>query len=211
MKIYWIIILSALMDCGSNNKKSQDYFTGQLVYTYTYSSDQLNTDSLKLVKPWKSGFRYDLENYQSKFIGKDTFTYFYSGKFNKCLSMQNGILDTTCEDYGIKTDSILSFKVYDSREKISGYECRIVEYQSGLFWNRYYVSKDLKIAPVTYVKHASYNWSFYGEKAQGGLILKLEHRFKKYTMYGIASDIQPFFKGEDALQINENLFSEMCK
>ncbi len=205
-----IIPLIFFISCRGNNEKPKNYFIGQIEYSYNYSSDFFNIDSLKLIKPWKSEFRYDLKNYQSKFIGKDTIAYYYSGNLNKCLSMANGVLDSLCEDYGIATDSIISFKVYDTNEKILGYECKIIEFQSKLFWNRYYVSKDLILAPATYNRHISYNWSFYGEKTQGGLILKLEHRFKKYTMYGIASGIKPFSHEEGALQINEKLFDDMC-
>lgn len=97
------------ISCRSNNEKPKNYFIGQIEYSYNYSSDFFNIDSLKLIKPWKSEFRYDLKNYQSKFIGKDTITYYYSGNLNKCLSMANGVLDSLCEDYGIATDSIISF------------------------------------------------------------------------------------------------------
>ena len=101
--------------------------------------------------------------------------------------------------------------MYDTEEKILGYPCKIIEYQTKVFWNRYYVATDFKIAPGTYKNHLSYNWSFYGEKSEGGLILKLEHRFKKYTMKGIAIEVKERGENFKALQIDEKLFSENCK
>ncbi len=208
MKIYCGILVFILMSCTGN--KEADFFIGQVNYSYQYESDQLNTDSLRSEKPWESKFRYGLENYQSRFIGKDTFTYFYSGNLNKCLSMQHGILDSLCEDYGKDTDSVMAFKIYDTDEKVLGYACKVLEYQSKLFRTKYYVSKNLKIAPATYKKHRAYNWSFYGEKAGGGLILKIEHWFNKYYMYGIATSVKPFQDKTGALEIDENLFHKMC-
>lgn len=210
VRTYPIILMLLLVNCERNKEQAHVYFTGEIEYSYSYSSDNLNTDSLKLNKPWKSEFRYDLENYQSKFTGTDTFTYFYSGKLNRCLSMKNGIPDSLCEDYGIDTDSVISFKVYDTNEKVVGYECRIIEYQSKLFRTKYYVSKDLRIAPGTYEKHKSYNWSFYGRKAEGGLIMKIEHRFKNYTMYGTATSVTAFSDKQAAWQIDAKLFDKMC-
>ena len=69
-------------------------------------------------------------------------------------------------------------------------ECRLLEIQKSNSWVKYYVSKEQKIAPATYQHHRSYNWDVYGEKAGGGLILRSEHRFKMFTMMGIATDVK---------------------
>jgi len=53
----------------------------------------------------------------------------------------------------------------------------ILEIQGKYFFTRYYVSRDVKTSPFTWQKHKAYNWSFYGDVAEGGLILKLKHRF----------------------------------
>ncbi|MES2863986.1 MAG: hypothetical protein V4666_07700 [Bacteroidota bacterium] len=208
-----LLLLLALSILGCKSHKSTDntkYFTGSVEYQYSYESNKVNTDSLRRTKPFKSFFRYDTNDYQSQFIGKDTYTYFYSGKLNKCISETNSKKDYECEDYSSLTDSIISFKVYDTDEKILGHRCKIVEYQTKYFWNRYYVSRDLKISPHTYQKHLAYNWSFYGDKANGGLILKLEHRFKNYTMKGIAVGIKEFDKTFKGNEISEKLFEEIC-
>ncbi len=202
-----LFCLIFFLRCGGSKGK---YFTGTLEYAYSYESSILNADSLAQVKFAKSIFRYDLNDYQSQFISKDTFTYFYSGSLNKCLSETNSRRDYECEDYAAPTDSILYFKVYDTDEKVLGHPCRILEFQSKYFWNRYYVSKDLKIAPNTYQKHLAYNWAFYGEKAEGGLILKLEHRFKNYTMKGIVTDLKQYGADFKALEKDAQVLKEIC-
>jgi len=197
---------------GCKNQ-SDRYFSGTVEYAYTYSSDSLDIDSLTKTRPAKSIFRYDTINYQSNFITvrADTGKYYYSGRVNKSLYETNSNQSYQCQDYSAFTDSVLSFKIYDTEEKILGYSCRILEIQKKNSWLQYYVSKELKIAPATYLKHISYNWDFYGEKANGGLILKSEHRFKHFTMHGtaIAVNVKPGnFK---ALGIEENLFPQICK
>jgi hypothetical protein len=110
------------------------------------------------------------------------------------------------------TDSVLSIKDYATTEKIKDYTCRILEMQKKGSWVKYYYTTDLKIAPSTYKKHIAYNWDMYGNKANGGLILKLEHRFKKFSMKGevrrldIANDNN--FK---ALEITADLFTKNCQ
>lgn len=200
---YSLLLLSS---CNESH-----YFMGTIEYQYTYESSTLNADSLTKYKPFKSEFRYDYLNYQSRFFGVDTITYYYSGKLGKCISQINDEEIFQCEDYRIQTDSIISFKVYETEEKIMGYNCRIIEWQGKYFYNIFYVSTDLKIATGTYKDHLSYNWKFYGEKTGGGLILKSEHRFKNYTMKGIVVNI----KGEDdyfkALIVDNKNFEINCK
>ncbi|MBK6544441.1 MAG: hypothetical protein IPG12_04105 [Saprospiraceae bacterium] len=218
MKSIWLILLVSFIACKSlhnfDNKEvpfNTKYFTGIIKYKYTYESNVLNADSLKRIKPNKSLFRYDNNDYQSQFIGKDTLTYFYSGKLNKCLSETNSKKDYDCEDYGMLTDSIIYFKIYNTDETIMGYKCKIIEYQTKYFWNKYYVSRDLKISPNTYIRHLAYNWSFYGTKTNGGLILKLEHRFKNYIMKGEAVEIKKYNDTFIANEIAQNKIEEICQ
>jgi hypothetical protein len=203
--LYAVIALSAC-----KTKSNQSYFTGTIEYTYTYSSNLLNADSLAKAMPAKSRFRYDLENYQSVFYGKDTTTWYYSGRLNKCIGKLSSQPDLTCEDYAAFTDSVLSWKLYDTDEKIMGYACRVLEMQTTHSWVKYYVSREQMIAPGTYRRHRSYNWDVYGEKTGGGLILKSEHRFTNFTMQGIATGIKQYGPDFTALELNQRLFSERC-
>ena len=196
------------ISCSNPGNK---YFTGTIGYAYTYSSDSLNADSLAKTRPFKSSFRYDTVNYQSKFIGADTTTYYYSGQFNRSLSPTDQQGNYECEDYGAFTDSVISYKLVDTEEKILGYSCKILEIQKKNSWLQYYVSNDLRVAPGTYRRHASYNWDYYGEKANGGLILRSEHRFKYFTMKGIATTVAKSNSSFKALEIDEKLFSRYCK
>lgn len=208
---HFLISALLLVYAGCVNKGKEKYFTGTVEYTYTYLSDSLNTDSLKKLRPAKGYFRYDTSNYQSRFTGADTFTYYYSGKLNKCLSKPGSSKKYECEDYGIMTDSVLSVKDYATEEEILGYSCRILELQKKNSWVKYYYTTDLRIASATYKNHKAYNWDVYGTKANGGLILKMEHRFNKFIMSGVADNLS-IEKGDfKALEIEESLFSEICK
>ncbi|MEI2739164.1 MAG: hypothetical protein V9F01_10290 [Chitinophagaceae bacterium] len=208
---FFAILIFLIVHHGCKNKGKEKYFTGTLKYSYTYISDSLNTDSLKKLRPAKGYFRYDTSNYQNRFTGADTFTYYYSGKLNKCLSESGSSKKYECEDYSIMTDSVLSVKDYATEEEIHGYSCRILELQKKNSWVKYYYATDMRIAPATYKNHKAYNWDVYGTKANGGLILKMEHRFKKFTMSGVADSLS-IVKGDfKALEIDEALFSEICK
>lgn len=201
----------AVFCIGCKGAERNNYFTGIIEYEYTYASDSLNVDSLARIRPSIGIIRYDTLNYQSKFIGADTNTNYYSGLLNKNLSKTNHTGNFECEDYGAFTDSIVSFQIIDTDEKILGYSCKILEVQKKNSWLQYYFATDLKIAPLTYNRHASYNWDFYGEKANGGLILKSEHRLRYFTLKGIATSISERDDDFKALEINDSLFAIHCK
>lgn len=207
-KLIWLVIIGSLTGCKNTGN---NYFTGIVGYAYSYSSDSLNADSIAKTRPAKGIFRYDTLNYQSVFIGPDTQVYFYSGIYNKVLYKTGDTGNYECENYGVFTDSILSFKIYDTNEKILGYSCRILEIQKKNSWLQYYVSNDLRIAPSTYNKHVSYNWDFYGEKANGGLILKSEHRLKYFTLKGVATSLSSRDDSFKAFEINDELFNRHCR
>jgi len=67
-----------------------------------------------------------------------------------------------------------------------------------------------KVAPATYQKHKAYNWDVYGEKGGGGLILKMEHRFKYFSMKGTVTMIKDEPGDFKALQLDERKFLEIC-
>lgn len=209
-KSFLIVRLSALLLLTGCKTSGNKYFTGTIEYAYSYSSDSLKIDSLTAARPKKGFFRYDDKDYQSEFTGADTNTYYYSGTLNKCVSESGFQKNYECEDYGVSTDSVLSFKLYDTGEKILGYGCKILEMQKTSSWVKYYISKEIKMSPATYSLHRSYNWDFYGEKSQGGVVLKLEHRFKSFTMSGIATSLKKHDADFKALEIDEHKFTEIC-
>jgi hypothetical protein len=204
-----ILSLWALGACTAC-QQSIGHFTGTVQYAYTYESNELNLDSLTAQKPRMSIFRFDTLNYQSQFIGKDTVTYYYYSPLNKAVSQTGSLHGLECEDYGVATDSVLWVKVYDTEEKIWGQTCKVIEFQTKLCWNRYHVSTNLHIAPATYQKHLAYNWQFYGQQTQGGLILQLEHRFKRYTMKGVATALTPQPQGFVALTLGDSAIQKAC-
>jgi hypothetical protein len=211
-EIYFIAsgcLFFIVTSCGEVEKKK--YFTGIVEYRYSYTSDSLNVDSLVKSRPSAGFFRYDENSYQSKFIGKDTATYYYSGLMNKCIAATGNPLEYSCEDYGVATDSVLAIKIYDTDEKVLGYNCKILEMQKMNSSVNYYVSTELKIAPSTYKAHKAYNWDMYGEKTKGGLILKLEHRFKSFSMSGIAKNIIIIKSGFKAHEISDKDLVSFCK
>lgn len=196
--------------CGCKPQNKNHYFLGTITYSYTYSSDSLNVDSLARERPSKGYFRYDSSDYQSMFIGKDTTAHYYSGELNKAVSeMGRGVYE--CGDYSVASDSVVSVKTYDTDEKILGYSCGIIEIQKSRSWVQYYFAKELKMAPPTYQIHRSFNWNTYGIKTNGGLVLKLEHRFKTFTMTGVATGLSVKDNKFVALEIQDSLFSKICK
>ena len=146
----------------------------------------------------------------SIFIGSDTITYYYKSDINKAVWKNKDKEEFECEDYGIPTDSIITFKIYPTKEKIQGQEVEVLEYQSKYFWTRYYMSKALKISPKTYKDHLAYNMSFYGDKTEGGLILKLEHRFENYSMRGDLLELKRYKPNFIAIEINKNEIINTC-
>ncbi len=206
-----VITLILLLNVyGCNTKNEEAYFSGEVVYSYSYESNTLNTDSLTKERPSQSILRYDMSGYQSQFIGKDTVTYYYSGNLNSCVSQNDSTKEFECEDYGIFTDSVISWKRHPANEKILDQDCDILEIQKKNSFVRYYVSKQNRIAPLTYQKHRSYNWDVYGEKANGGLILRSEHRFKNFTMNGIATSVKNYSVKFKALEMDEKTMTEIC-
>lgn len=205
--IAWILILCSCSETGIRD----NYFNGSITYNYTYESKTMNIDSLYNERPRKAVFRYDSLNYLSRFYGKDTITYYYSGKINKALEEVNGSGNYTCEDYGQLTDSVISIKQYPANETVLGQQCDILEMQKKNSWVKYYVSREIKIAPPTYIHHKAYNMDLYGNKADGGLILKLEHRFKNFTMKGLASEISKKDRHYKAIEISAAVFDNLCK
>jgi hypothetical protein len=102
----------------------------------------LNTDSLGKERPAKGIFRYDLNNYQSQFLGKDTLTYFYSGSLNKAVSITGQGPGYECEDHAMASDSVISWKLFDTDEKIPGQNDSVLEMQKKNSWVKYFVSKE---------------------------------------------------------------------
>lgn len=191
-KTFLLLTGWALAGCRQNNSRDNpSYFTGEIQYHYQYETNLLNNDSLNKARPQKGIFRYDTSGYFSSFEGADTVNYFYSGKYNRAISSKNNIPDSSCEDYGLVTDSVLSWKLYPSEMMIQDQHCDIIEIQKTRSWVRYYVSRKYSIAPAIYIRHRSYNWDFYGSKTNGGLILQLEHRFPSFTMKGFLQKLEP--------------------
>ena len=124
----------------------------------------------------------------------------------KCISQINSTNKFECEDYSVSTDTILSYKEYETNEKILGQKCKIIEWQGKYFYNIFYVSTDMQISQTTYKNHVSYNLKFYGEKSKVILILKSEHRFKNYTMKGIAVSMKEEKNDFTSLNIDTTYF-----
>jgi hypothetical protein len=51
----------------------------------------------------------------------------------------------------------------------------------------------------------------YGKKADGGLILKLEHWFKNFTMKGQAVEIRKKDRQYKSFEIADTVFNNYCK
>ena len=208
-----ILLIFQIFACRQENYEEKfPYFQGEVEYAYTYESEVLDVDSLNENKPHTGVFRYDLDNYKSTFFSQiDTLSYYYLSETNSALAQDNAQIVRECENYGIPTDSIIYFNVYETNEEVMRHSCKVIEYKSKQLWNQYFVSKEIKVSPNTYKDHFAYNMEFYGRESDGGLILKLEHRFKKYTMKGIATRIRIFYKSESALELSAEKIKKLCQ
>lgn len=209
-KQLFVVFTLAFLVAGCKQEKQNNYFIGTVEYYYTYSSDSLNVDSLTRIRPDKGFFRYDSLDYQSKFTGKDTVTYYYSGKINKAVGA-SGSGEYECEDYSVASDSVTAIRVYDTDEKILGYSCGVIEMHKTRSWVQYYFAKELIMAPGTYQKHKAFNWDTYGIKTKGGLVLKVKHQFKNFTMTGVATTIRKSNNNFRALELSDEEVTKICK
>ena len=187
-----------------------DYFQGEIHYKYSYETETKNLGYIISIRPKTGVFKYDLAHYQSNFYGADTMMYYYSAAANRAAHSKNGAFEVHCQDYSQNPDPLVSYKVYETDEKILGQSCKVIEFQSRSSLNKYWVSKEQFLAPATYKDHLAYNWAFYGQQARGGIILKLEHQFQEFTMKGIATKLVPYKNGERAWDISEKAFRLAC-
>lgn len=208
-----LFILISMTFYACNNSKSvrttPKFFHGKITYNYTYESALLELESLTRSKPHTGTMIFEDNNYESSFIGKDTMNYIYSGDINMCYQFDGNGNSLGCENYRLYTDSILSYKLYETSEKVLDQECMILEFQGKYFWNRYYISKETKLNPEVFENNNAYNWSFYGGKSNGGLILKLEHRFKDFTMKGVAVSVQVYTPDMNMIRMDD--FYSQCE
>ena len=116
-----------------------------------------------------------------------------------------------CEDYKMNNDSIYSYEIIETDEKVLGHEVKILEFKSKYATNKFFFSKNYKVAPHNYDKHLAYNWKFYMEKADGGVILKVEHVFKKFTMKGVATQFEVQEINPKLFEIDKNKLKMACR
>jgi hypothetical protein len=196
MRFFFILlsIINALSNCKTTTKNErQDSFEGIIEYAYTYQSDSINIDSLKTNRPSSGQMVYKDSLYKSVFIGfigKNTESYIYDNHTGIAFHLSISSDSIDCEDYTAQNDTVFSYQIIETGEKILGEEVNILEFVSKYATQRFYYSLKHKVAPFNYDKHLAYNWNFYKEKTNGGVLLKVEHIFKKFTMIGIATKIE---------------------
>lgn len=207
-----LVLLSGITSCQQQKAEQSDgFFQGELHYHYSYQSDVHNLAYLKSIRPKISVFRFDSNNYQSTFYGADTISYYYNSHKNVAISSKNMIFEPDCQDYSINPEQRLSSKVYDTDELVMGYPCKVIEFETTNGFYRYHVSTEIFLPPPTYQNHLAYNWAFYGKQAKGGIILRMETRFRDFTMIGEITKIGWYRNGQKAWTISEKLLDQACK
>ena len=180
--------------------EQEAWFSGRIVYSYSYSSSELDADSLALER-WSSGqMIFHGPDYMSRYVGLDTSTYFYSGPTGRCAAYEPG-KQPYCEDYRAPTDSIASISIKPASELVLGRTCDLVELKGRWSDTRYWVSRELRMDPASYALHHAYNWKAYADASKGGIILKVEHRFSRYTMHGTATLIEPIAPSSEFVEL----------
>ena len=170
----------------------------------------MNIDSLKAQRPSKGKMIYKDSMYKSMFFGKDTAIYIYDNNsgISYNFSEKNDSID--CEGYKTNSDTVSRFEIMETNEKILGQKVKILEFDSKYATNRFFYSLTHKVAPFNYDKHLAYNWKFYKEKTNGGVLLKVEHIFKKFTMIGIATKIEAKTVSESEFVIDKTKLKNTC-
>jgi hypothetical protein len=108
------------------------------------------------------------------------------------------------------TDAILNWKIIDTDEKILGEAVKILEFSTSNIVNRYHYSLKHKVAPFNYDKQLAYSWKFHKELTGGGVLLKVEHIFKKFSITGVATKIETRNVADEEFEIDENRLKRHC-
>ena len=207
---FYLVIL--LGSCSTEKKiEKKNAFEGLIEYAYSYQSDSLNIDTLRTQHPSSGMMIYKDSMYKSVFVANHkTETYIYNNAEGIAydLSAEDSI---DCEDYKIQKDSVLRYDIHETDEKILGHEVKILEFDTKYATQRFYFSTKFKVAPYNYDKHLAYNWKFYKEKANGGVLLKVEHIFKKFTMISIATKIEQKEIDPKVFEIDKSKLTTTCR
>ncbi len=211
MKYLLIFFLNVVIFFNCSTVEEFPEFEGFINYQYTYESDSLNVDTLTKYRPTSSEFYYKDSLYFSSFISKTRDSYVVNGKTGFAWYLSSETDTAVCEDYTKRTESIKTFRTLPSKETVLGYDTRILEIEGQNSTTRFWVSTDLKVNPENFAKHQAYNWYFYLQKADGGIILKTEHEFPKFTMNGIATKIIEMSVPDSVFHIPENTVLIPCE
>lgn len=203
MKNLLFIFLTCLVFLNCKTEEVAD-FEGFIKYEYTYESDSLNVDTLKKHRPSLSLFYYKDSLYLSSFIGQSTDMYIVNGKTGVAYYLSGENDTIVCEDYTKQTHQIKNYNLLPSEETVLGYDTRILEIEMEDATTRFWVSTDLKVNPQNFKNHIAYNWFFYLQKADGGIILKMEHEYPTFTMKGLATQIQSMEVPDSKFHLPEN-------
>lgn len=209
-----IFILSLLtlfivlfISCG----QAPSYFEGKIIYQYSYESETLNADSLAENRTASSEFYYQGARYKNSFIGKTIDRYIFNGDTGFSYHESSQTDTILCEDYRLPTDSVINLQIIPTKEKVLGYATQIIEIVGKFSTTKFWVSTTLKTNPDWYKSHQAYNWHFYLEQADGGIILKVEHIFKHFTMHGIATEVKLMDVPEKIFELQKDKILLDCK
>lgn len=210
-EINFFFVFIALHLFGCTAPESQNSFEGIIEYAYSYQGDSVNGDTLDAARATTGKMIYKGSKYKSVFIGKNTESYIYDNDTGLANFISSETDSIDCEDYTVQNDSILFFQIINTDEKILGEKVKILKFSSVYATHRFYFSLKHKVAPSNYDKHEAYNWKFYKEKADGGVLLKVEHIFKKMKMTGIATKLEARPVSAKEFEIDTSKLKAVCR
>lgn len=142
---------------------------------------------------------YIKENkYRSEMNGMMKMTQIYSG--NDTLYSLMGGIDAVLFNLAIENpDSLISYKIEDSKEKIKGLKCKVLKIIADNGTVDYYFNPIIAIASDAYKNHKYGFWKLSLEVTNGALPLKLIADYGDVKIETVAKKITP-------QALNDNLF-----
>lgn len=164
----------------SNNTFSQENnFEGELLYDFHFhdkTGKMSDFDSRRIMGNEQS-YLFKGNKYKSEMNGEMNFTQFYHGGDTLYFSMNNtnAIFYTNSSN---PDDTVISFNIKKEGKIIGAYACDLLEIISDAGITSYYFSNSLKTNPTFFKSHKKGLWSFFMEKTNGCLPVKIIADYK---------------------------------
>jgi len=204
LSLLFILTISCSLD------KNVKYFEGELIYTQTYKSDKLNTDTLAANSPNGSYYLINQRYYKGLTYGKDSSLFILDGSTAKGFSKDKGDKQFSCFDNIESNMEPGTIQHFDKIETINGFKCKSFEVTSYGRKSLYYYSIDYKVNPTVYSKHNKWNWKQLMEAADGGVTIRSIHLNDDYELTIELKSLKEFRVDEKEFKVKDTEVVSGC-